>query len=82
MRQIMNLESTLLMIPRPVHVSPRILRAMSKPMINHRGKEFSVIYTESRQILAELFGTKNDIFILSGSGSCAMEAAIGNVIDE
>ncbi|MCZ7382522.1 MAG: alanine--glyoxylate aminotransferase family protein [Candidatus Methanoperedens sp.] len=78
----MTLENTLLMIPGPVPVAPRILRAMSKPMINHRSKEFGAIYTESRQILAELFGTKNDIFILSGSGSCAMEAAIGNVIDE
>ncbi len=78
----MNLENMLLMIPGPVPVAPAILRAMSKNMINHRGKEFSAIYTESRQILAELFGTKNDVFILSGSGSCAMEAAIGNVIDE
>lgn len=78
----MDLENTLLMIPGPVPVSSRILRAMSKNMINHRSKEFSAIYTESRQILAELFGAKNDIFILSGSGSCAMEAAIGNIIDE
>ena len=78
----MSLENTLLMIPGPVPVAPGILRAMSKPMINHRSKEFGAIYTESRQILAELFGTKNDVFILSGSGSCAMEAAIGNVIDE
>ncbi|MFZ3058795.1 MAG: alanine--glyoxylate aminotransferase family protein [Candidatus Methanoperedens sp.] len=78
----MKIENTLLMIPGPVPVTPRILRSMSKPMINHRSKEFGAIYTESRQILAELFGTKNDVFILSGSGSCAMEAAIGNVIDE
>ncbi len=78
----MDIENTLMMIPGPVPVSPRILRAMSKPMISHRSKEFSAIYTESRQILAELFGTKNEIFVLSGSGSCAMEAAIGNVIDE
>lgn len=78
----MDLENTLLMIPGPVPVAPRILRAMTKSMINHRSREFGTIYTESRQILAELFGTRDDIFILSGSGSCAMEAAIGNVIDE
>lgn len=78
----MNLENTLLMIPGPVPVSARILRAISKPMINHRSKEFSAIYSESRQILAELFGTKNDVFIISGSGTCAMEAAIGNIIGD
>jgi len=30
----------------------------------------------------ELFTTKNDMYIISGSGSCAMEAAVGNVIGE
>jgi len=69
------------MIPGPVPVVPRILRAMSKPMINHRGKEFSDLYDDCRSILAELFQTKNEIFVLSGSGSCAMEAAVGNLIE-
>jgi aspartate aminotransferase-like enzyme len=78
----MNLENTLLMIPGPVPVAPRILRAMSKPIIGHRSTEFGDLYNESRQILAELFSTKNDIFIISGSGTCAMEAAIGNTIGE
>ena len=78
----MNLENNLLMIPGPVPVAPRILRAMSKPIIGHRGKEFGDMYSECRQVLGELFGTKNDIYIISGSGSCAMEAAVGNVIGE
>jgi aspartate aminotransferase-like enzyme len=78
----MNLENTLLMIPGPVPVVPRILRSMSKPIISHRGKEFGDMYSECRTILQELFGTKNEIFILSGSGSCAMEAAVGNIIGE
>ncbi len=75
-------EDTLLMIPGPVPVLPRILRAMSKPMIGHRSKEFGEIYQECRTILSKLFGTKNDIFIISGSGTCAMEAAVGNLIAE
>jgi aspartate aminotransferase-like enzyme len=78
----MNLENTLLMIPGPVPVVPRILRSMSKPIISHRGKEFGDMYSECRTILQELFSTKNEIFILSGSGSCAMEAAVGNIIGE
>ncbi|SFM22145.1 pyridoxal-phosphate-dependent aminotransferase family protein [Methanolobus profundi] len=73
----MNLEDTLLMMPGPVPVAPRVLRAMSKPMINHRGAEFSAMYDDCCEILADVFQTKNDIFILSGSGTAAMEAAVG-----
>lgn len=76
----MNLENMLLMIPGPVPVAPRILRAMSKPIIGHRSKEFGDLYSECRSILQELFGTKNEIYVLSGSGTCAMEAAVGSVI--
>jgi aspartate aminotransferase-like enzyme len=78
----MNLENNLLMIPGPVPVAPRILRAMSKPIIGHRGKEFGDMYSECRTILQELFATKNDMYVITGSGSCAMEAAVGNVIGE
>ncbi|WP_406662299.1 alanine--glyoxylate aminotransferase family protein [Methanolobus sp. ZRKC3] len=73
----MDLEDTLLMMPGPVPVAPRVLRAMSKPMINHRGAEFSAMYDDCCEILADVFQTKNDIFIISGSGTAAMEAAIG-----
>ena len=76
----MNLENTLLMIPGPVPVAPRILRAMSKPIIGHRSKDFGSMYGECRTILQELFGTKNDMYIITGSGSCAMEAAVCNII--
>lgn len=78
----MNLENTLLMIPGPVPVSPRILRAMSKPIIGHRSKEFGAIHAECRQLLSEIFATKNDVYIITGSGSAAMEAAVSNVIGE
>ncbi len=73
----MDLEDALLMMPGPVPVAPRVLRAMSKPMINHRGAEFSAMYDDCCEILADVFQTKNDIFLLSGSGTAAMEAAVG-----
>lgn len=77
----MNYENELLMIPGPVPVLPRILRAMSKPMIHHRQAEFASILAECEEVLKEVFKTKNDIFIISGSGTAGMEAAICNVID-
>ena len=69
----------LIMLPGPVPVAPQVLRAMSKPMINHRGPEFKRLLDESREKLQSIFKTENDILILNGSGTCAMEAAVGNV---
>ena len=76
----MKLENTLMMIPGPVPIAPRVQRAMGRPMFGHRGEEFGAIYDECREILAELFRTKNEVFVISGSGTASMEAAIGNVV--
>jgi aspartate aminotransferase-like enzyme len=71
----------LLMIPGPVPVLPRILDAMSKPMIPHRGEEFKQLYVEVVENLRAIFKTRNGLFPLSGSGTCAMESAIANLVD-
>ena len=76
------MEEELLMIPGPVPVLPRILRVMSKSMIYHRGDEFGQLYKEIVESLKEIFQTRNDLFVLSGSGTCAMEAAIGNLLSK
>ncbi|MDK2781232.1 MAG: hypothetical protein PWR13_260 [Archaeoglobi archaeon] len=69
-----------LMIPGPVELDPRVLRAMAKPMIAHRGEEFGKILEECREILGEILNTSNDVLIISGSGTSGMEAAISNFI--
>ncbi|MCJ7639502.1 MAG: alanine--glyoxylate aminotransferase family protein [Euryarchaeota archaeon] len=74
-----TVETDLLMIPGPVQVAPQVLRALSKPMINHRGPEFKKVIDLSREKLRSLFNTESDVLILSGSGTCAMEAAVGNL---
>ncbi len=76
----MDIEDTLLMIPGPVKVPQRVLRAMSKPMISHRSSDFETIYDDCRSRLKELFDTKNDAVVLSGSGTAGMEAAVGGII--
>jgi aspartate aminotransferase-like enzyme len=70
----------LLMIPGPVMLHPRVLQAMSKQMINHRDKAFSDMYDECRSTLQYILNTKNDTYVLTGSGSCAMESAISNLV--
>ena len=71
-------EDLLLMIPGPTVVPSRITRAMSAPIIPHRGKEFSEMFLEQMGRLKGVFRTKNDVFILCGSGTAAMDASISN----
>ena len=68
----------LLMIPGPVPVPEQVRMAMMKQAINHRGPAFGAAYAESVRVLKDLFRTGNELFVLSGSGTAAMEAAIGN----
>ena len=66
----------LLMIPGPVHLHERIIRAMSRQMIGHRTRDFSDILDYCVSVLKKLFGTKGDVAIISGSGTAGMESAI------
>ncbi|TDQ71249.1 pyridoxal-phosphate-dependent aminotransferase family protein [Methanimicrococcus blatticola] len=71
-------EDKLMMMPGPVEVPHRVLMAMAKPMINHRGKEFSAVYDDCQRISATLFNTaQENVSVISGSGTAGMEAAVG-----
>ena len=68
----------LLMLPGPVPMPERVRAAMMRQAINHRGKEISGVYADCVRILKIAFGTENDLFVISGSGTASMEAAVGN----
>jgi aspartate aminotransferase-like enzyme len=69
-----------LRIPGPTPCPPEVLRAMAWPMINHRGPEFKQILYDVTDKLKQVFQTKNDVFILTGSGTGGLEAAIVNTL--
>jgi len=69
-----------LRIPGPTPVPDDVLQAMTKQMINHRGPEFAGILNGITDKLKQLFQTKNDVFVLSGSGTGGMEATVVNVL--
>ncbi len=71
----------LLMLPGPTTVEPRVLQAMAKAVVNHRGDEFGEIYTETTKLMSKTFQTKNDSYIITGSGTAAMEAALANTVN-
>ena len=66
--------------PGPIPVPDDILGAMGEPMINHRGPEFAEIIHRTTDRLKQVFETSNDTYILTSSGSGAMEAAIANTL--
>ena len=60
----------------------RILKMMSKPMINHRGAMFEKLYTEIAEGLKYFFQTeKNDVYPLTSSGTGAVECAALNLVE-
>lgn len=72
-------ESNLLRIPGPTPIPPSIQRAMSQPMIGHRGGEAKEMMQRIKPELKKVFGTKQDVMILTGSGTSALETAVVNV---
>jgi aspartate aminotransferase-like enzyme len=69
-----------LRIPGPTPCPQEVLQAMSKQMINHRGGEFEGILNGVTDKLKQLFQTKNDLFVLTASGTGGLEAAAVNVL--
>src|SRR3990170_9003179 len=69
-----------LRIPGPTPLPDEVLKVMSRQMINHRGAEFQQMLNDVTAKLKTLFQTKNDVFILTGSGTGGMEAAIVNTL--
>jgi aspartate aminotransferase-like enzyme len=52
--------------------------AMARQAINHRSAEFGAVYADCVRVLKTVFGTTNDLFVISGSGTAGMEAAVAN----
>lgn len=48
------IDKEFLMIPGPTPLPPRVIAAMTHPMINQRGPAFKKIFTETRKILQRL----------------------------
>ncbi|MCL6612994.1 MAG: alanine--glyoxylate aminotransferase family protein [Peptococcaceae bacterium] len=69
-----------LMIPGPTPVPPAVAAAMSRPMIGHRTDDFAAMHKRIVERLQVVFQTKNDIFVITNSGTGGMEAAVANTV--
>ncbi|HZW56548.1 MAG TPA: alanine--glyoxylate aminotransferase family protein [Nitrososphaerales archaeon] len=70
----------LLMIPGPTNVPDRVMQAMLTPVINHRGEEFHELYRRIQTNAQKVFETKNEIVVISGSGTAGVDAAVDCIL--
>ena len=71
---------TQLRIPGPTPLPERVVRSMNRPMIDHRGPEFAAILAEITAGAKRVFKTKNDLLLLTSSGTGGLESAVANLV--
>ena len=69
-----------LQIPGPTNVPERILRAIDKAIIDHRGPAFHFLAIEVLEGLKPVFKTEGPVVIYPASGTGAWEAALVNTL--
>ena len=77
---MLRIEPHNLRTPGPTPIPDDIVEAMGNPMINHRGPEFDELITKCTAQLKQVFMTNNDLFILTASGTGALEASLVNTL--
>ncbi|MDI3521992.1 MAG: alanine-glyoxylate transaminase / serine-glyoxylate transaminase / serine-pyruvate transaminase [Bacillota bacterium] len=72
----------LLLGPGPSGVDPRVLRAMSTPLLGHLDPEFLEIMNETGELLRYVFQTENNLTLaMSGTGSAGMDTILSNLLE-
>ncbi len=72
----------ILLGPGPSNVHPRVLKAMTLPVLGHLDPQFFQVMDEVCEMLREVFNTSNFMTLpLSSTGTGAMEAACTNVLE-
>jgi alanine-glyoxylate transaminase/serine-glyoxylate transaminase/serine-pyruvate transaminase len=72
----------LLLGPGPSLVHPRVLHALSAPLLGHLDPEFFTVMNDIQASLRTLFETEHRFTIaISGTGSAGMEASIVNLVE-
>jgi alanine-glyoxylate transaminase/serine-glyoxylate transaminase/serine-pyruvate transaminase len=78
----LKMPARVLLGPGPSEVSPRVLRAMSTPLVGHLDPSFVTLMEEVKELLRQTFRTRNRLtFPLSATGSAGMEAVLVNLLE-
>lgn len=80
--QDLNTPTRILLGPGPGMPNPRVIRALGAPTLGHLDPELIKVFNEERELLRYVFQTNNPwTFVLSGTGTAGMEAALTNLIE-
>ncbi|MCD4780515.1 MAG: alanine--glyoxylate aminotransferase family protein [Candidatus Omnitrophica bacterium] len=74
------MKRNLLLTPGPTQIPPELCAALGKPIIHHRTPQFQQALKDAITGLKYVYQTTNDIYILAGSGTAGMEAAVCNLL--
>ena len=84
MKSIKNTSRTpgrhFLQIPGPTNVPDRILRAMDRPTMDHRGPDFGRLGRKVLEGMKPIFKCSGPVYIYPASGTGAWEAALVNTL--
>lgn len=70
-----------LLTPGPTPIPPEVAQKEALPILHHRTKEFGEIFINVLEGLKYIFQTQNDIFLMSSSGTGAMESVVVNLLN-
>jgi aspartate aminotransferase-like enzyme len=68
------------MVPGPVDSDDDVLSALSQPTLPHYGPLWMPLFNETTRLLQNLFHTTNDVLMMPGPGTGALDAAVGSLV--
>lgn len=72
------MKKNIMLMAGPTAIPDKAIKAMDRQIIFHRSKEFEDITKELNANLKKVFKTTQEVMVLTGSGTAAMEATIQN----
>lgn len=72
----------ILLGPGPSIANPRVLKAMTTPMLGYLDADFVDVMDDTVALIQQVYGTQNSLtFPVSGTGTAGMETALTNIIE-
>jgi aspartate aminotransferase-like enzyme len=75
-------DPTLVMIPGPTNLHPRVLQVMSLPMVGHTSKEFEGEFLQILDLTRYVFQARGDVVVFSGSGTFGIESSAASLFEK
>lgn len=71
-----------LFIPGPAGVTPQVQNALAGPVMPHYGRDFVARYRHCKELLQRVYRTRNDIYLIVGPGTAALDAAMTSALPD